>query len=77
MPWLLLRISPVFYELTRLTQVLHPFYIFQIASLVLWSLDSYYYYAVCIFTMSVASITATLIETRAVSWRIRAIQSVC
>lgn len=49
------------------TQALHPFYIFQIASLVLWSLDSYYYYAICIFVMSVGSITTTLIETRAVS----------
>ena len=49
------------------TQVLHPFYIFQIASLILWSMDSYYYYASCIFIMSVASISATLIETSAVS----------
>jgi len=30
-------------------------------------MDSYYYYAACIFVMSVGSITATLIETRAVS----------
>lgn len=49
------------------TQVLHPFYMFQVASLILWSMDSYYYYAACIFVMSVGSITATLIETRAVS----------
>lgn len=48
-------------------EVLHPFYMFQVASLVLWSLDSYYYYAACIFIMSVGSIAATLIETRAVS----------
>lgn len=48
-------------------EVLHPFYIFQIASLILWSMDSYYYYAACIFTMSVGSIAATLVETRAVS----------
>lgn len=31
-------------------------------------MDSYYYYAACIFIMSVASISATLIETRAVSF---------
>ena len=46
----------------------HPFYIFQVASLVLWSLDEYYYYAVCIFLMSVGSIATALIETRAVSF---------
>lgn len=50
-----------------ISQVLHPFYVFQIASLVLWSLDEYYYYAVCIFVMSAGSVIATLIETRAVS----------
>ncbi|PHH83535.1 hypothetical protein CDD82_7576 [Ophiocordyceps australis] len=54
-------------------EVLHPFYIFQIASLVLWSLDSYYYYAACIFFMSIGSITATLIETRATMKRLREI----
>lgn len=48
-------------------EVFHPFYVFQIASLVLWSLDEYYYYAICIFVMSAASIIATLVETRAVS----------
>ena len=40
---------------------------FQIASLVLWSVDEYYYYAACIFLISVFSITTTLIETRSVS----------
>ncbi|KAF5026028.1 hypothetical protein F66182_1883 [Fusarium sp. NRRL 66182] len=54
-------------------EVLHPFYIFQIASLILWSMDSYYYYAVAIFLMSVGSIAATLIETRATMKRLREI----
>lgn len=54
-------------------EVLHPFYIFQIASLILWSLDSYYYYAVCIFLISVGSIASTLIETRATMKRLREI----
>ncbi|KAL6790409.1 putative Ca2+ pump [Trichoderma sp. SZMC 28013] len=54
-------------------EVLHPFYIFQIASIVLWSLDSYYYYAICIFVMSVGSIATTLIETRATMKRLREI----
>ncbi|KAG6126878.1 hypothetical protein E4U38_006643 [Claviceps purpurea] len=51
-------------------EVLHPFYIFQIASLVLWSMDSYYYYAACIFIMSIASISATLLEMRATTRRL-------
>lgn len=54
-------------------EVLHPFYIFQIASLILWSLDTYYYYAACIFLLSVGSITSTLIETRATMRRLREI----
>ncbi|ODA83826.1 hypothetical protein RJ55_02342 [Drechmeria coniospora] len=54
-------------------EVLHPFYIFQIASLVLWSVDSYYYYAACIFVISVGSIMATLLETRATMNRLREI----
>lgn len=54
-------------------EVFHPFYVFQIASLVLWSMDEYYYYAVAIFVMSVASIATTLVETRATMKRLREI----
>jgi cation-transporting ATPase 13A3/4/5 len=49
-------------------EVFHPFYVFQIASLILWSLDEYYYYAIAIFVISVGSITTTLIETKSVSF---------
>ncbi|KAI8633116.1 hypothetical protein F5Y19DRAFT_462264 [Xylariaceae sp. FL1651] len=52
-------------------EVFHPFYVFQIASLILWSLDQYYYYAICIFAMSAGSIIATLVETRATMQRLR------
>ncbi|KAI0167063.1 hypothetical protein GGR52DRAFT_556774 [Hypoxylon sp. FL1284] len=52
-------------------EVFHPFYVFQIASLILWSVDEYYYYAICIFVMSAGSIIATLIETRATMRRLR------
>ncbi|CAL9737371.1 vacuolar cation-transporting ATPase Ypk9p [Monosporozyma servazzii] len=48
-------------------EVLHPFYIFQIFSIILWSLDEYYYYASCIFLISVMSIGETLIETKKTS----------
>ncbi|KAK4164861.1 vacuolar cation-transporting ATPase YPK9 [Cladorrhinum sp. PSN259] len=54
-------------------EAFHPFYVFQIASLVLWSLDQYYYYAVAIFLMSVGSIVTTLIETRSTMRRLREI----
>ncbi|KAH8821701.1 P-type ATPase-like protein [Xylogone sp. PMI_703] len=54
-------------------EAFHPFYIFQVASLILWSLDEYYYYAACIFLISVISITTTLIETRSTMRRLREI----
>lgn len=45
-------------------EVLNPFYVFQIASILLWSMDDYYYYAFCIFIISAFSILSTLIETK-------------
>lgn len=52
-------------------EVFHPFYVFQIASLILWSMDEYYYYAAAIFVISVVSIVTTLIETKAAMKRLR------
>ncbi|KAL2813331.1 hypothetical protein BDW59DRAFT_154862 [Aspergillus cavernicola] len=52
-------------------EAFHPFYIFQVASLVLWSLDSYYYYAACIFIISVISIGTTVVETTATTSRLK------
>ncbi|KAI9786820.1 MAG: hypothetical protein M1839_005051 [Geoglossum umbratile] len=54
-------------------EAFHPFYVFQIASLFLWSMDEYYYYAACIFLISAISITTTLIETRTTMRRLREI----
>lgn len=51
-------------------EVLHPFYVFQIFSIILWSLDQYYYYAGCIFIISVLSIGDSLMETRKTSQRL-------
>ncbi|KAF2715019.1 P-type ATPase-like protein [Pleomassaria siparia CBS 279.74] len=52
-------------------EAFHPFYVFQIASLFLWSVDEYYYYAACIFIISLVSIITTLIETKATMKRLR------
>lgn len=48
-------------------EVLHPFYVFQIFSIILWSLDAYYYYAGCIFIISIMSIINSLVETKRTS----------
>jgi hypothetical protein len=55
-----------FFSNLTLNQAFHPFYMFQVASLLLWSMDEYYYYAVCIFLISVFSIGTTVLETRSV-----------
>ncbi|KFQ63190.1 putative cation-transporting ATPase 13A2, partial [Pelecanus crispus] len=45
-------------------EVLNPFYIFQVFSIVLWISDAYYYYAACIFFISTISLGLSLYETR-------------
>ncbi|XP_058265478.1 cation-transporting ATPase 13A2 isoform X2 [Hemibagrus wyckioides] len=52
-------------------EVLNPFYIFQVFSIVLWMLDKYYYYAVCIFVISFISIAVSLYEIRKQSTTLR------
>ncbi|XP_075747083.1 polyamine-transporting ATPase 13A3 isoform X2 [Rhipicephalus microplus] len=47
-----------------LEKVLHPFYVFQIASITVWILDLYYFYAGCIITFSATSITLALLEAK-------------
>ncbi|KAI8975910.1 Ca-transporting ATPase [Trametes punicea] len=54
-----------------LDEIIHPFYVFQIASIVLWSLDDYYYYAFCIALISAISIVTTLVETKQTIARMR------
>lgn len=45
-------------------EVLNPFYIFQLFSVILWSVDEYYYYALAIVIMSVVSIISSLYSIR-------------
>uniref|UniRef100_A0A673TCD6 ATPase 13A3 n=1 Tax=Suricata suricatta TaxID=37032 RepID=A0A673TCD6_SURSU len=45
-------------------EVLNPFYIFQLFSVILWSTDEYYYYALAIVIMSVVSIVSSLYSIR-------------
>ncbi|CAG9772733.1 unnamed protein product [Ceutorhynchus assimilis] len=45
-------------------EALTPFYIFQLFSLVVWSAEQYYYYAVAIVIMSVVGIATSIIQTR-------------
>eukprot|EP01135_Chromosphaera_perkinsii_P010889 Nk52_evm16s2273 gene=Nk52_evmTU16s2273 len=57
-----IEVKPVLTILVE--EVLHPFYMFQVFSMILWYLDDYYYYAMCIFVISVASVGLSLYETR-------------
>lgn len=45
-------------------EVLNPFYIFQIFSVVLWGVEEYYYYAVAILIITVLSVTVSLKKTK-------------
>ncbi|XP_044741130.1 polyamine-transporting ATPase 13A3 isoform X2 [Chrysoperla carnea] len=44
-------------------EVLNPFYIFQIASFILWFCDEYYQYATAILLMSIFGIVMSIIQT--------------
>ncbi|XP_049846104.1 polyamine-transporting ATPase 13A3-like isoform X2 [Schistocerca gregaria] len=45
-------------------EVVNPFYIFQVFSITLWSLDNYYYYAGCVLLLSTLSIGISLWHTK-------------
>ncbi len=47
-------------------EVLNPFYLFEIFSCVVWTVDDYIYYAGCIFVVSIISVGVALYEIRRV-----------
>jgi cation-transporting ATPase 13A2 len=53
-------------------EVLHPFYLFQIVSCIIWYADSYYVYATVIVATSTLSAILGLIETRSNLTKLRA-----
>ena len=50
-------------------EVLNPFYIFQVASVILWTSDEYYYYAAAIVLMSVSGIVSSVYQTKQVRFK--------
>ncbi|XP_067302302.1 cation-transporting ATPase 13A2 isoform X2 [Pseudorasbora parva] len=52
-------------------EVLNPFYVFQVFSIILWMSDRYYYYAACIFIISLISIAVSLYQIRKQSTTLR------
>ncbi|CAG9785123.1 unnamed protein product [Diatraea saccharalis] len=48
-------------------EVFNPFYLFQVFSIILWSLDEYYQYASCVFILSTLSCMLALYQTKQMS----------
>ncbi|XP_041976131.1 polyamine-transporting ATPase 13A3-like [Aricia agestis] len=48
-------------------EVFNPFYLFQVFSIILWSLDEYYQYATCVFILSAGSCMLALYQTKQMS----------
>lgn len=46
-----------------MSEVLNPFYIFQIVAVIFWYWDGYFYYAACILIISIGSVLLSLYET--------------
>ena len=46
--------------------MLHPFYVFELVTVVFWMADDYYYYSGCILLIQAISITVSMVQTRRV-----------
>lgn len=49
-----------------LLEVLNPFYIFQVFSIIIWCLEVYYWYAGAIFLMSASGVIISITQIRKV-----------
>ncbi|XP_014244199.1 probable cation-transporting ATPase 13A3 isoform X1 [Cimex lectularius] len=47
-----------------INEVLNPFYVFEILSIILWTFDEYYHYAICVVIMSASAIMVLLYNTK-------------
>lgn len=52
------------YHSLFIEEVLHPFYIFQILSVIFWMADSYFYYAGAVLIIFIVSMFVSLVQTR-------------
>lgn len=66
-----IRINVKSYWTLFTEEIVNPFYVFQIFSITLWSLDEYYYYAACVLTLSAISIGTSLYQTKKQSLSLR------
>ena len=57
----------VIYEIVSIFQAINPFYLFQAYTVILWSIQFYWKFAVVIAVTSVISVTFSIWETRRVS----------
>lgn len=49
---------------TFCSEILHPFYVFQVISFFIWLLEDYYLYAIVILLMATGSAVLTVVETK-------------
>ncbi|XP_072175321.1 polyamine-transporting ATPase 13A3-like [Diadema setosum] len=64
-----IRVRPILVLLLR--EVIHPFYIFQLFTVIFWFAINYVYYTLCVIVMSMVSVCVSLYTTRTESVRLR------
>lgn len=55
------------YEVLFVLEILNPFYVFQVFSLIVWFNEGYFYYALAVMFMSACGIITSIRQTRVVS----------
>ena len=54
------------YQLLFILEILNPFYVFQLFSLIVWFNEGYFYYAIAVIFMSLFGIVSSIRQTRSV-----------